>query len=120
MNRRTFMYGTALASAKGALAKAAPGAVHEETLALPQSKSQKRIQRAVAAAMAMQRRDWEQGTLAQALLEAGDRQRVILLTRAAMAQSTPDRAARRSGFGQPDRYRDGWCGLRQSGAVDRR
>ena len=40
--------------------------------------------------MAMQRRDWEQGILAQALLEAGDRESVILLTKAAMVQRTPD------------------------------
>jgi rhamnogalacturonyl hydrolase YesR len=40
--------------------------------------------------MAMQRRDWEQGILAEAMVEAGDRERVILLTRAAMVQRTPD------------------------------
>jgi rhamnogalacturonyl hydrolase YesR len=40
--------------------------------------------------MAMQRRDWEQGILAQAMLEAGDRERVILLTKAAIVQRTPD------------------------------
>jgi rhamnogalacturonyl hydrolase YesR len=38
----------------------------------------------------MERRDWEQGILAQAMLEAGDRQRTILLTRAAIVQRTPD------------------------------
>ena len=38
----------------------------------------------------MQRRDWEQGVLAQALIEAGDRQNVILLTKAAIVQQTPD------------------------------
>ncbi len=40
--------------------------------------------------MAMQRRDWEQGTLAQAMVEAGDRHRTILLTKAAIVQKTPD------------------------------
>jgi rhamnogalacturonyl hydrolase YesR len=55
-----------------------------------QSESKRRIELATAAAMAMQRRDWEQGILAQALLEAGDRHTVILLTRAAMVQKTPD------------------------------
>lgn len=54
------------------------------------SENARRIQMATAAAMAMQRRDWEQGILAQALLEAGDREKVILLTRAAMVQRTPD------------------------------
>jgi len=90
MDRRTFLYATALVSAQGALANAAPRAVNEEAMARRQSESHQRIQRAIAAAMAMQRRDWEQGILAQALLEAGDRERVILLTRAAMVQATPD------------------------------
>jgi rhamnogalacturonyl hydrolase YesR len=40
--------------------------------------------------MAMQRRDWEQGILAQALVEAGDREKVILLTKAAIVQRTLD------------------------------
>jgi rhamnogalacturonyl hydrolase YesR len=40
--------------------------------------------------MAMQRRDWEQGVLAQALLEANDRERVILLTKSAIVQRMPD------------------------------
>ena len=48
------------------------------------------MEAATAAAMAMQRRDWEQGILAQAMLEAGDRRRTILLTRAAIVQKTPD------------------------------
>jgi hypothetical protein len=37
------------------------------------SESARRIEKATAAAMAMQRRDWEQGILAQAMVEAGDR-----------------------------------------------
>jgi rhamnogalacturonyl hydrolase YesR len=40
--------------------------------------------------MAMQRRDWEQGILAHAFLEASDRNQVILLTKAAIIQQTPD------------------------------
>jgi len=52
--------------------------------------SARRMQRATTAAMAMQRRDWEQGILAQAMLEAGERERVILLTKAAMVQQTSD------------------------------
>jgi rhamnogalacturonyl hydrolase YesR len=54
------------------------------------SESSRRIELAAAAAMAMQRRDWEQGILAQALLEAGDRERVILLTKAAIVQGATD------------------------------
>jgi rhamnogalacturonyl hydrolase YesR len=90
MDRRKFMKAAALVSAQGALAKAVLGAANGEAKAQPQSESQRSIQRAMAAAMAMQRRDWEQGILAQAVLEAGDRERVILLTRAAMVQRTPD------------------------------
>lgn len=54
------------------------------------AESESRIQRATAAALAMQRRDWEQGILAQAMLQAGDSERVILLTKAAIVQQTPD------------------------------
>lgn len=54
------------------------------------TESHKRIKRAAAAGMAMQRRDWEQGTLAQAFLEASDDQSVILLTKAAIVQRVPD------------------------------
>ncbi|MGA2167836.1 MAG: glycoside hydrolase family 88 protein [Terracidiphilus sp.] len=43
-----------------------------------------------AKAMAMQRRDWEQGILAQAMLEANQREQVILLTKAAIVQRTTD------------------------------
>jgi len=38
----------------------------------------------------MQRRDWEQGTFAQALMQSGQRERLIQLTKAAMVQQTPD------------------------------
>jgi unsaturated rhamnogalacturonyl hydrolase len=40
--------------------------------------------------MAMQRRDWEHGIFAQAMLESGQRGRLIELTRAAMVQQTAD------------------------------
>ncbi len=38
----------------------------------------------------MQRRDWEQGILAQAMLQSGQREKLIQLTKAAMVQQTPD------------------------------
>ena len=90
MNRRKFLYAASLAGAQAAAPKSAPAAARDGASAQPQSESQKNIQKAVAAAMAMQRHDWEQGILAQALLEAGDRERVILLARAAMVQRAPD------------------------------
>jgi unsaturated rhamnogalacturonyl hydrolase len=52
--------------------------------------SAERIKRATSAALALQRRDWEQGILAQALLQSGQRERLIQVTRAAMVQQTPD------------------------------
>jgi unsaturated rhamnogalacturonyl hydrolase len=54
------------------------------------SESAERIERATSAAFAMQRRDWEQGILAQALLQSGQRERLVQVTRAAMVQQTPD------------------------------
>ena len=54
------------------------------------SESQQRIKQAAAAGLAMQRRDWEQGVLAQAFFEAGDDENVILLTKAAIVQRVPD------------------------------
>jgi rhamnogalacturonyl hydrolase YesR len=67
------------------MAQAAAGPASEAN-----SGSAHRIEKAKAAAMAMQRRDWEQGILAQALLEAGDRQSVIMLAKAAIVHRTPD------------------------------
>jgi unsaturated rhamnogalacturonyl hydrolase len=49
-----------------------------------------RIRNAAAAGLAMERRDWEQGILAQAFLEAGDERNVVLLTKAAIVQRVPD------------------------------
>jgi len=79
MNRRHFLYAPALLGA---------GASYAATETAATIKT--RIAKATAAALAMQRRDWEQGTLAQAFLEAGDHANVILLTKAAMVQKTPD------------------------------
>jgi rhamnogalacturonyl hydrolase YesR len=75
---------------QGGLAQATEVSPCKDSNGNPQSESARRIEKATGAAMAMQRRDWEQGILAQALLEAGDRERVILLTKAAIVQRTPD------------------------------
>jgi rhamnogalacturonyl hydrolase YesR len=90
MDRRSFLCGAALSSAGGALAQGARPAGSKGAEGREQDESRKRIEKAKRAALAMQRRDWEQGILAQALLEVGDREGVILLTRAAMMQATPD------------------------------
>jgi rhamnogalacturonyl hydrolase YesR len=81
MNRRSFLHSAALFSTVAATQHAA---------ASPAPQSARQIQKAKTAAFAMQRKDWEQGILAQALLEAGDRESVILLTRAAIVQRTAD------------------------------
>ena len=95
MNRRTFLQTAATLTAPLAIfpeagAQAAGSSARAAAKNSLQSESKRRIELATAAAMAMQRRDWEQGILAQAMVEAGDRQRVILLTKAAMVQKTPD------------------------------
>ncbi|HKN25450.1 MAG TPA: hypothetical protein VJX72_11440, partial [Candidatus Acidoferrum sp.] len=64
-----------------AFPRAADSATAEET---PEAHS--RIKKAAAAALAMERRDWEQGILAQAFLETGDDENVVLLTKAAIVQ----------------------------------
>jgi len=85
MDRRDFLVAIAAAGAQVAASQTTTSVE-----AGPASEARQRIARATRAALAMQRRDWEQGILAQALLEAGDREGVILLTRAAMVQATPD------------------------------
>jgi rhamnogalacturonyl hydrolase YesR len=84
MHRRYFMFGTASLGVSRARAQTAPAT------AAPEPETERRIRKATAAAMAMQRRDWEQGILAQAALEAGNREAVILLTKAAIVQRFPD------------------------------
>ena len=95
MNRRTFVHYAAavaaplmaLPSATGQELAGPTSAAENESL---QSESSRRIKKAATAALAMQRRDWEQGILAEALVEAGDRRGAILLTRAAIVQRKPD------------------------------
>ncbi len=89
MDRRSFLQTAAatvpLMGVQGVFAE--PGIM---AAAEPRPESTKRIEKAAAAALAMQREDWEQGILAQAFLDAGDRERIILLTKAAMVLSKPD------------------------------
>ena len=100
MNRRSFLHAAAVLGAPlaapalafnpGAATQASSGPANGESSADSSSEGVRRIAKATAAAMAMQRRDWEQGILAQALLEADDREKVILLTKAAIVQRTSD------------------------------
>ena len=82
MNRRELIYGTALWGAGQRLVNAA-----DQSQA---AGGGDRIARATAAALAMQRHDWEQGALAQAFLESGQNDNLVRLTRAAMVQKTAD------------------------------
>jgi rhamnogalacturonyl hydrolase YesR len=84
MHRRHFLLATASAGGSRAIAQTARAS------AAAASETERRIQKATAAALAMQRRDWEQGILSQAALEADNRDAVILLTKAAIVQRTPD------------------------------
>jgi len=91
MNRRSFLRAAAAVSAPlAAIPNAMGQAVRGAAAGNPPSESERRIEKATAAAMAMERRDWEQGILAQAMLEAGRREQVILLTKAAIVQRAPD------------------------------
>jgi rhamnogalacturonyl hydrolase YesR len=90
MNRRAFVHAAAVLGFGQATAPAATTLVQAVSAPGKPSESQRRIAKAAAAGLAMERRDWEQGILAQALLEAGDRQGVIRLTKAAIVQRTPD------------------------------
>jgi unsaturated rhamnogalacturonyl hydrolase len=64
--------------------------VEAGTEAVSPTESVQRMQRATAAGLGMQRKDWEQGIFAQAMLQSGQRERMIQLTRAAMVQQTAD------------------------------
>jgi rhamnogalacturonyl hydrolase YesR len=89
MNRRRFLQAATVLGVQGVTAQAVT-ATAEAPAAKPPSESARRLAKAKAAAMAMERRDWEQGILAQALMETGDREAVILLTKAAIVQRAPD------------------------------
>ncbi len=89
MNRRELFRSTAILGAGLAF----PHAVSSDSTASTAegtSETQSRIKLAVAAGLATQRYDWEQGVLAHAFLEAGDDENVILLTKAAIVRRVPD------------------------------
>jgi unsaturated rhamnogalacturonyl hydrolase len=88
MERRDLFRGAAILSAGLALPRSATS--HTATSTDEPSDARARIKKAASAGLAMERRDWEQGILAQAFLEAGDDANVILLTKAAIVQRVPD------------------------------
>jgi rhamnogalacturonyl hydrolase YesR len=97
------------------MAQAVAGAAMEVPKNNRHSESAWRIVKATSAAMAMQRRDWEQGILAQAMVEAGNRPNAILLTRAAIVQRTPDGRLGVVVSGSPTDPAMGGCAYAQAG-----
>ena len=92
--RRSFLRNAALAGGILGLStfasgrdERAPGAVNPST---PPDADAVRLQKAKNAMLAMQRRAWEQGTAAQALLELGETDLVVLLAKDAVVNQLKD------------------------------
>jgi unsaturated rhamnogalacturonyl hydrolase len=76
MKRRSFLYaGSLLGTAPASAAEQTGGSVTEKV---------------AQAALSMQRHSWEHGILAQAFLDMGDQQRVILMTKSAIVEKDED------------------------------
>ncbi len=103
MDRRAFLRSAALAGVPLAAGRAAMANSLDSRKVSdgPDPTPGMQVVKATRAAMTMQRRDWEQGILAQAFLEAGDRERVLLLTKAAIVQRTSDGRRGVLGRGSP-------------------
>ena len=76
MNRRSFLYGSA------ALGAVRPSAAAPATDSL--------LEKVARAALAMQRHSWEHGILAQAFVDMGDQERIILMAKAAIVEKAAD------------------------------
>lgn len=100
MDRRAFLRSAALAGVPLAAGQMGHGLDAAANNA-PDPTAAMQVAKATRAAMTLQRRDWEQGILAQAFLEAGDRDRVLLLTKSAMVQRTSDGRLGVVGQGSP-------------------
>ena len=90
--RRQFLGGLA----GGTVASLAPGAAAGAPLSL--------TDRVARAMLSMQRAGWEQGVAAQAFLERGDMDMVVLFAREAALRQSPD--GRLANFGEPDNVTD--------------
>jgi rhamnogalacturonyl hydrolase YesR len=88
MDRRSFLYAAAIAGTQGLVAPASTALAKPETK--QKQECARRIEKATSAGLAMQRRDWEQGIFAEAMLQSGQRATLIQLTKAAIVQQTPD------------------------------
>jgi len=112
MDRRRFLQSSALVGLSGPALTAAWASAGGDTVpdAAPApaqgnvqhaEASAERLAKVRAAALALQRRDWEQGSLAQAFLEAGDMEQVILFSKAALVLKVPDGRMAVVGEGSP-------------------
>ncbi|MGA7244250.1 MAG: glycoside hydrolase family 88 protein, partial [Terracidiphilus sp.] len=90
MNRRSFLCTATLAGSRSLVNPLSSGEPTQNTTSRQTPESTRRIEGATSAALALQRRDWEQGIFAQAMLQSGQRELLIQLTKAAMVQQTPD------------------------------
>jgi rhamnogalacturonyl hydrolase YesR len=88
MNRRSFLYSSA-----------ALGAVRPSTATTAEDGL---LERVAQAALTMQRHSWEQGILAQAFLDMGDRDRVILMAKSAIVEKAADGRLAAIGGGATD------------------
>jgi unsaturated rhamnogalacturonyl hydrolase len=82
--RNSLLWGTAVVVSQGTVARFSKGASSAKAM------DDALIQKVAKAALAMQRYSWEQGILAQAFLDAGEHETVILMTKAALLNTTPD------------------------------
>ncbi len=88
MNRRSFLYGSAVLGA----VRPSPAAPAKDSL----------LEKVAEAALSMQRHSWEQGILAQAFLDMEDRERVILMAKSAMVEKAADGRLAAIGGGATD------------------
>ena len=88
MNRRSFLYSNAALAA----VRPSPAATAKDEL----------MDKVAQAALAMQRHSWEQGILAQAFLDMGDRERVILMAKGAIVEKAADGRLAAIGGGATD------------------
>lgn len=94
--RNSLLWGAAAAVSPGTVASLSKGASSAKAM------DDALIQKVAKAALAMQRYSWEQGILAQAFLDAGEHETVILMTKAALLNTTPDGRMAAIGGGATD------------------
>ena len=85
MKRRSFLYSSALLG----VARPSPAAPAAPAVTAVPAKDPL-LEKVAEAALSMQRHSWEHGILAQAFLDMGDQERVILMARSAIVEKAAD------------------------------